>query len=63
MRRAAETSSGFDKGVEHGLQVEGRPADDFEDSAVAVCCCNSVKSSVRWRSSFSRRVFSMAITA
>ena len=33
-------------------------------SAVAVCCCSdSLKSSVRWRNSFSRRVFSMAMTA
>ena len=33
-------------------------------SAVAVCCCSdSVRSSVRWRSSLSSRVFSMAITA
>src|SRR5262245_46728627 len=33
-------------------------------SAVAVCCCSdSVRSSVRWRSSLSRRVFSIAMTA
>ena len=36
----------------------------FSTSAVAVCCCrDSLKSSVRWRNSLSRRVFSMAITA
>src|SRR5262245_38416641 len=33
-------------------------------SLVAVCCSSaSLKSSVRWRSSLSRRVFSMAMTA
>ena len=33
-------------------------------SAVAVCCCSdSVRSPVRWRSSLSSRVFSMAMTA
>ena len=33
-------------------------------SDVAVCCSNaSLRSSVRWRSSLSSRVFSMAITA
>ena len=33
-------------------------------SAVAVCCSsNSVRSAVRWRSSFNNRAFSMAITA
>ena len=36
----------------------------FSTSQVAVCCSsNSVRSSVRWRSSFSSRVFSMAMTA
>jgi hypothetical protein len=33
-------------------------------SEVAVCCSSdSVRSSVRWRNSMSRRVFSMAMTA
>ena len=32
-------------------------------SAVAVCCSDSERSSVRWRSSLSSRVFSIAITA
>ncbi len=33
-------------------------------SAVAVCCSSdSVRSSVRWRNSLNRRVFSMAMTA
>ena len=32
-------------------------------SAVAVCCCRLARSSVRWRSSLSSRVFSIAITA
>ena len=33
-------------------------------SEVAVCCSrDSERSSVRWRSSFSKRVFSMAMTA
>ena len=33
-------------------------------SEVAVCCSSaSLRSSVRWRSSLSRRVFSMAMTA
>ena len=36
----------------------------FSTSAVAVCCSSaSLKLSVRWRSSASRRVFSMAMTA
>ena len=36
----------------------------FSTSEVAVCCSSdSVRSSVRWRSSPSSRVFSMAITA
>ena len=36
----------------------------FSTSEVAVCCSSdSVRSSVRWRSSLSSRVFSMAITA
>ena len=36
----------------------------FSTSDVAVCCSSaSVRSSVRWRSSLSSRVFSMAITA
>ena len=30
MRRAAETSSGFDECVEHRLQIESRAADDLE---------------------------------
>ena len=32
-------------------------------SEVAVCCSSDSRSSVRWRSSFSSRVFSMAMTA
>ena len=36
----------------------------FSTSEVAVCCSSaSVRSSVRWRSSLSSRVFSMAMTA
>jgi hypothetical protein len=36
----------------------------FSTSDVAVCCSSdSVRSSVRWRSSLSSRVFSIAITA
>ena len=36
----------------------------FNTSAVSVCCSSaSLKSSVRWRSSLSRRVFSIAMTA
>ena len=36
----------------------------FSTSEVAVCCSSdSLKSSVRWRSSLSSRVFSMAMTA
>ena len=36
----------------------------FKTSDVAVCCSSdSVRSSVRWRSSLSSRVFSMAMTA
>ena len=32
-------------------------------SDVAVCCSSDSESSVRWRSSFSSRAFSMAMTA
>ena len=36
----------------------------FSTSEVAVCCSSaSLRSSVRWRSSLSSRVFSMAMTA
>ena len=55
----------FDHGIENRRQR--RPANLLivcNISAVAVCCSsNSVRSSVRWRSSLSSRVFSMAMTA
>ena len=51
--------------LENGLQLAGRARDDLEHlRLVAVCCSSdSVRSSVRWRSSLSSRVFSMAMTA
>ena len=50
--------------VEHRLEFARRAADDLSISLVAVCCSSdSLRSSVRWRSSLSSRVFSMAITA
>ena len=50
--------------LEHRLQLAGRTEMTFSTSDVAVCCSSdSVRSSVRWRSSLSSRVFSMAMTA
>ena len=47
-----------------GVRSPGEPEMTFSTSLVAVCCSSaSLRSSVRWRSSFSSRVFSMAITA
>ena len=37
--RPRKTRRRFTSVVEHGLQVEGRAADDLSTSAVAVCCC------------------------
>ena len=51
-------------GLEHRLQLAGRAEMTCSTSEVAVCCSSdSVRSSVRWRSSLSSRVFSMAMTA
>ena len=47
-----------------GSNSPGEPDMTFSTSDVAVCCSSdSLKSSVRWRSSLSSRVFSMAMTA
>ena len=51
-------------GVEHRLQLARRTGDDLQHLLVAVCCSSdSLRSSVRWRSSLSSRVFSIAMTA
>ena len=47
-----------------GCNSPGELEMTFSTSEVAVCCSSdSERSSVRWRSSLSRRVFSMAMTA
>ena len=47
-----------------GSSSPGEPEMTFSTSLVAVCCSSdSVRSSVRWRSSLSSRAFSMAMTA
>ena len=47
-----------------GSRVARRAGDNAQHLQVAVCCSSdSVRSSVRWRSSLSSRVFSIAITA
>ena len=47
-----------------GLNSPGELEITLSTSDVAVCCSSDlVRSSVRWRSSLSSRVFSMAITA
>ncbi len=47
-----------------GCRSPGELEMTFSTSLVAVCCSSdSVRSSVRWRSSLSSRVFSMAMTA
>ena len=54
----------FQHRIEHRLKFAGRTGNDAETSEVAVCCSSaSLRSSVRWRSSLSSRVFSMAMTA
>ena len=47
-----------------GCNSPGELEMTFSTSLVAVCCSSdSERSSVRWRSSFSSRAFSIAITA
>ena len=47
-----------------GCSSPGELEMTFSTSVVAVCCSSdSLRSSVRWRSSLSSRVFSMAMTA
>ena len=47
-----------------GSRFAGDELMTLSTSDVAVCCSSdSVRSSVRWRNSFSSRVFSMAMTA
>ncbi len=47
-----------------GSRLPGELEMTFSTSHVAVCCSSdSERSSVRWRSSLSSRVFSMAMTA
>ena len=47
-----------------GVSSPGELLMTLSTSAVAVCCSNaSLKSFVRWRSSFNSRAFSMAMTA
>src|SRR5262245_4913193 len=53
----AESRGRLDQRIEHALQVKRRAADHLEHVGVAVCCCSDS------RSSFSSRVFSMAMTA
>ena len=51
-------------GLKHGSSSPRELEMAFKTSEVAVCCSSdSLKSSVRWRSSLSSRVFSMAMTA
>ena len=53
----AEPRRTLSYGLEHRLQIEGERLMTLSTSAVAVCCCSDS------RSSLSRRVFSMAMTA
>jgi hypothetical protein len=50
--------------IQHSLQVERRAADDLEHvGGGGLLLQRLARSSVRWRSSLSSRVFSMAMTA
>src|SRR6516225_5434706 len=53
----AKSRGVFQHALEYWLKLTGRAQNTCNTSAVAVCCCSES------RSSFSRRVFSMAITA
>ena len=61
----ADVQSVFQHCAEDRLKLAGRTElMTLSTSEVAVCCSSdSVRSSVRWRSSLSSRAFSMAITA
>ena len=63
-RGLADADCILQHGIEHGLNSPGELEMTFRTSEVAVCCSSaSERSSVRWRSSLSSRVFSMAMTA
>ena len=54
----------FHKRIQYGLEIKGRAADDLEYvGGGSLLLQRFARSSVRWRSSFSNRVFSMAMTA
>ena len=63
--RAADPHRVLQHGLEHRLQIARRDCEmTCSTSEVAVCCSSaSLRSSVRWRSSLSSRVFSIAMTA
>ena len=61
---AAEARHRLNQRVENRLEIDGRAADDLEHvGGSGLLLQDSLKSSVRSRSSLSSRVFSMAITA
>ena len=60
----AQPRSRLDQRIEHGLQIECRAADDLEHvGGGGLLLQQLAQILVRWRSSLSRRVFSMAMTA
>ena len=64
MSASHNRAADFDQRVEHGLQIEGRAADDLEHvGGGGLLLQRFVRSAVRWRNSLSSRAFSMAMTA
>ena len=64
MRRAAEFARRFDQGVEHGLQIERRAADDLQHLGGRGLLLQRFREVARARLHLSNsRAFSIAITA